>query len=195
MGRRSPIRFWVLGSTLGLLAGALVGACALAGPDDTPATSGGGSTSSITSERSSASSGGGATGVGAMGGGGAIGGGGASGGGRPSTSGSSTSQSSSTAASSSAMASSSASTGPTRSCNDEYGLAPGYVFCAETATYCDFNLTTGQGATSCGATCTQYGGACIIEMDNLGDCDLNSPDTFPCTDSHFGTTLCRCTHF
>ncbi len=90
---------------------------------------------------------------------------------------------------------SSSSTGPTLSCTDEYGTAPGFFLCVETPTTCDFNLNTGSGATSCGATCAQLGGACIIEMDNLGNCDLFTDGGFACDDSHFGTTLCRCTHF
>jgi hypothetical protein len=178
---------WGAGVALGVLAGASVGACGLpgatSGPSPTPMGSGGAEASS--SSRGPSASSGHQVGTGGMGGTSASGGGGSAG---------ATASAASTGGGPGG-ATASSSTGPTRSCTDEYGSAPGFYLCVETPTYCDFNLNTGSGATSCGATCSQLGGMCIIEMDNLGNCDLFTDGGFACDDSHFGTTLCRCSHF
>ncbi len=81
--------------------------------------------------------------------------------------------------------------GPT--CDDLYGMAPGYVLCIETPTECHFNATTAGG--NCNEMCTLFMGTCLAAFDNPNDpgleCDIIEPNTDDCTTNR-GTEICVC---
>jgi hypothetical protein len=182
---------WCTGIAVGLAAGAL-GACGLAGsvpgsPGGSAANGGSATTSSAGPSSSTGRP---------LGGGGSGGFGGDSPDGGSAGSGGASAQggAGSTTSGSGGATASSSSTGPVSSCADDYMMAPGFQLCVETQTYCDFNVNNG-GTQSCGDICTALGGGCIRAFDNGGPCDLFSDADVACNDSHYSTTLCRCTHF
>lgn len=75
-------------------------------------------------------------------------------------------------------------------CDELYGFAPGYVFCAERPTECEFYLY-GGGTVSCTTVCVQRGVTCPAAYGNTtaGGCGRNPEIT---CDTLFTDEICLC---
>ena len=75
------------------------------------------------------------------------------------------------------------------SCTDQYGQAPEFVLCNETAAACDFYMANPE---SCATVCAGVGGECLAAWDNSGTCGQGSGLT--CSTQGLSHLICQCSH-
>jgi hypothetical protein len=80
-------------------------------------------------------------------------------------------------------------TGASQSCDDIYGMAPGYQLCVELDAQCNFDADLGGG--DCSTMCSNYGGICLGALGNSsgGGCFVLGIDA---CDSTAETEICIC---
>ncbi len=76
------------------------------------------------------------------------------------------------------------------SCVEEFGSAPNFILCAETATTCSFNVLL-NGST-CGELCGSFGSQCLGALDNEGNsCNVIPGSNDVCSTPRV-TEICIC---
>jgi hypothetical protein len=83
----------------------------------------------------------------------------------------------------------SSSSGDPPTCDELYGMAPGYELCSESDTECAFDVDSNDD--TCTSVCQSYGGTCIDAISNPsgGGCTENGPAD--CGVMH-NTVICIC---
>lgn len=76
------------------------------------------------------------------------------------------------------------------SCDDLYGSAPGYVYCAETAISCEFSANTNGG--DCNDLCLSLGGICLEAYDNADPVCMRRPEFGDDCFTDRGNEICIC---
>ncbi len=75
-------------------------------------------------------------------------------------------------------------------CVDQFGSAPDFVLCEETATTCGFNAFTNLG--TCEEMCNRFGSRCVGALDNDGARCIANPNNTDTCQTPWQTEICVC---